>query len=925
MRAADQSAARAKAAEAVRKAQALLDASRPASTDHPYVVPKQITPPASLREISQADAERILAYPPKSDGEPLQGRLLVVPVCINSVLSTVELIDEHGRKSAIAGGRKGGGYWSTVDLPDCDWSDDLTVITGEGMATVVSASMATGHIGVAALCCGNLLPVGKAMRERYPDAKIVFAADLGIGVTKSTEAARAVDGYVAIPKFAEGVEGKDANDLHVASGLEAVRQCIEAATKPAPAEPAAEAIDAELLPAREYGFSESEVARRFGDQIRDRARFAADEGVWYYHDGKRWVKDHGGVWMLEQSLKVSLAYAQDGIRLGSADPQFQFYMATAKTYNGLPGRKRLIELVRAEPELAILSSRFDADPWLLNVDNGTLDLRTGKLRPHCSSDLISKIAPVGYDLKATAPLWERCLPQWLADEETIAFLQRFIGDCMSGSVEEHVVVFCHGVGANGKTVLWETIKRLLGDYAVLAPTSLLMAKQQEPHPCDRMVLKGARLALFTETPSGQRFDEATMKATSGGDSITGRGMRENFSTFPPTHKVVICGNHKPIVRGQDEGIWRRLRLVPFEKVIPESDRDPKLAEKLRAELPGVLNWAIAGCLAWRRDGLGISAKVREASAGYRQESDILGPFIVECCELDSGTVAARAAIYRAYVTWSEAQGERRAMSEREVAELLRGRGFGECWTRLSGKRCRGWQGLRLNTGNTGNTSTPDFRLSPYENSLGRQAGNQAECVAPVADGPASAAPSGGETGPSAAGVLGNCTRVRAGTTVTPADVETLAASAEFRFPLRARPGWGGNSSPSINQKDERTRHMENQHLPLTPGERTLREQMSTARNLSPAMDLAGVRAAVAHSQADHEWLNERREVFRRAGVDPQMSGGDLILTCLICQADWTVPARGTDGTLKMPDDEQLLCPARPREKACNRRYVFSNE
>jgi P4 family phage/plasmid primase-like protien len=737
---------------------------------------KGLAPVETLREIDQPAAVSILGYPPKSNDEPLTGRLLIVPIKIGDALSTAELIDHAGRKHAIAGGRKTGGYWASGELPAGDGSG-LTILVGEGVATCLSGSAVTGYLAIAAFSCGNLLNVARFIRARYPKAKIVLLVDLGNGQSKAIEAARAVDGFVAVPDFGENSpEGaKDVNDLHQARGLEAVRACIETAAKPAPAEPVAEAINAELLPAREYGFSESEAARRFGDQIRDRARFAADEGVWDYYDGTRWVKDHAGVWMLEQSLKVSLAYAQDGIRLGSADPQFQFHMATAKTYNGLPGRKRLIELVRAEPGLAILSSQFDADPWLLNVDNGTLDLRTGKLRPHCSGDLISRIAHVMYDLKATAPLWKRCLPQWLADEETIAFLQRFIGDCMSGSVEEHVVVFCHGVGANGKTVLWETIKRLLGDYAVLAPTSLLMAKQQEPHPCDRMVLKGARLALFTETPSGQRFDEATMKATSGGDSITGRGMRENFSTFPPTHKVVICGNHKPIVRGQDEGIWRRLRLVPFEKVIPEGNRDPKLAEKLRAELPGVLNWAIAGCLAWQRDGLGISAKVREASAGYRQESDILGPFIVECCELDSGTVAARTAIYRAYVTWSEAQGERRAMSEREVAELLRGRGFGECWTRLNGKRCRGWQGLRLNTGNTGNTSTPDSRLSPYENSLGRQPGNQAECVAPVADSPASAAPSGGKTGPSAAGVLGNCTRVRPDTTATPEDVEALQA------------------------------------------------------------------------------------------------------------------------------------------------------
>jgi putative DNA primase/helicase len=192
-----------KAASAARKAQALVGTALDARNDHPYAAGKLLTLPATLREIGQADAERILGYPPKSDDEPLQGRLLVVPVYIDGKLSTCELIDESGRKSAIFGGTKKGGLWSTQALPDGDGTG-LTIIIGEGMATVVSASMATGYLGVAALCCGNLLAIGKAIRKRYRNAKIIFIADLGIGVKKATGAARTIDGFVAVPNFGDG-------------------------------------------------------------------------------------------------------------------------------------------------------------------------------------------------------------------------------------------------------------------------------------------------------------------------------------------------------------------------------------------------------------------------------------------------------------------------------------------------------------------------------------------------------------------------------------------------------------------------------------------------------------------------------------------------------------------------------------------------
>jgi P4 family phage/plasmid primase-like protien len=681
---------------------------------HPYLNRKGILPHGT--RVDRVDGEDRILVPVRDTDGRLHGLQRIMP---------------DGSKLFTSGTAKEGHFFVIGQIKG---EPHERVVQVEGFATGATVHESTGLTVVVAFDCGNQLPVAKTILKKYPQIDLAIGADddwkttkpiVNPGVTHGQEAARATGARFIKPVWTGDRPEKstDFDDLARDEGRAVVKAQIDAAfeaAKPAPAEPVA--INAELLPAREYGFSESEAARRFGDQIRDRARFAADEGGWYYYDGTRWAKDHGGVWMLEQSLKVSLAYAQDGIRRGSDDPQFQFYMATAKTFNGLAGRKRLIELVRAEPGLAILSSQFDADPWSFNVENGTIDLHTGKLRPHSAADLITKIAAVKYDPKATAPLWERCLPQWLADEETIAFLGRFVGYCLTGSVEEHALLFCLGVGANGKSVVIETLLALWGDYGTLAPISLLMSKHNEPHPCDKQTLKSRRLAAFTETPSGQRWDESTVKALTGGDTITARGMRENYSTFPPTHKIVICGNHMLSAHDSGEAFHRRVRLVPFEQVIPESKRDPKLAEKLRGELPGILNWAIAGCLAWQRDGLGMSARVRAASARYREESDRLAPFFMDACTVVPLARVSRPSLKAVYESWCEREHER-PMGPKEFAEQLRQRGITEIKMKVAGVSTRGWQGIGLLSGGqvvTSGQHLPVNRLEEVSRGVNRQ-------------------------------------------------------------------------------------------------------------------------------------------------------------------------------------------------------------
>ena len=244
---------------------------------------------------------------------------------------------------------------------------------------------------------------------------------------------------------------------------------------------------------------------------------------------------------------------------------------------------------------------FDCDPMLFNVANGTLDLRTGTLRPHSRDDRLTRMVDVPYDPDARAELWHAFLWRITAQRVNLyKYLQRLVGYCLTGKVSEQVIVFLFGIGANGKSVFCETVAALLGEYGMQAQPELVMARRHGGIPNDVAALRGRRLAQMNETTQGSRFDEAKLKHLTGGDSLTGRFLHREFFDFRPTHKLIIRGNHKPQISGTDDGIWRRLHLVPFEVQIPEAEWDRSLADKLRTELPGILLWAVQGCLDWQQ-------------------------------------------------------------------------------------------------------------------------------------------------------------------------------------------------------------------------------------------------------------------------------------------------------------------------------------
>lgn len=310
--------------------------------------------------------------------------------------------------------------------------------------------------------------------------------------------------------------------------------------------------------------------------------------------------------------------------------------------------------------LLIEYGTLNADPWLFNVQNGTVDLRTGQLRPHNSTDLITFIAPVEYDPRATCPTWERFVSEvFSGDREMVAFIQRGLGWSLTGVVKERALFFLYGnAGKNGKTTMVEAFMKLVGNCGEssygygrkVGADTFMKSRNHEDNQRKAATLAGPRFICTSEVDEEHRLNEQLIKDITGGDTIEGRRLYQEAFTFKPQFKPWMYGNHKPEIRGTDDAMWSRVRMVPFE-VSFKGREDLELPAKLEAELSGILNWAIKGCLDWQRQGLQPPAKVEAATQAYRDEMDVFGPFLAECCVIHKHAEVGATILYEAYKTW----------------------------------------------------------------------------------------------------------------------------------------------------------------------------------------------------------------------------------------------------------------------------------
>ena len=419
----------------------------------------------------------------------------------------------------------------------------------------------------------------------------------------------------------------------------------------------------------DLGNSERLVAR-YGHDL----RYCYDFGKWLVWDGVRWALDRTGA-ALDQAKETARKMLAEAATL--ADKEDSRKLATWSFRSQARDRMTAM-LYLAQPDVSVLPEQLDTHPWLLNVANGTIDLRTGALHPADRAHLLTKQSPVVYDPHATCRPFLAFLDRiFQGNTALIRFVQKAAGYSLTGLDTEECFFVLWGVGQNGKSTFVETLSALLGmDYAQQATPDLLMQKKQDRHATELAVLRGARLVASVETGQGKRLNEVLIKSMTGGDRIRANFMHQDTFEFRPEFKVWLSTNHKPVIAGTDLGIWRRIRLIPFTYCIPDHEKDGGFKARLRepVALSGILNWALEGVRLWRKEGLKPPQAVLDATQAYQEEMDVLAAWISECCVVDKRAEAKAADLYVSYSHWCEAQGER-PEPQRSFGLRLTERGF----------------------------------------------------------------------------------------------------------------------------------------------------------------------------------------------------------------------------------------------------------
>lgn len=435
------------------------------------------------------------------------------------------------------------------------------------------------------------------------------------------------------------------------------------------------------------------LVNRHGPNI----RYVYKWSQWLIWNNRQWLPDQTGeIERLAKDTIINL-YAEASAIDGQDDAsksKREALIAHALRSEGKAKIESMIALARSEPGIAIPHEALDREGWLLNCANGTLDLRTGQLREHARTDHLTKFAPVDYNPRAEAPTWRRFLARiFNSDTDLIEFVRRAVGYTLTADISEQCLFFMYGVGKNGKSTFIETLMCLLGDYALKTPTESIMARTQGQATNDLARLPGARFVVAAEVEEGRRLNESLVKDLTGGDRIVARFLYSELFEFLPTHKLWMYGNHKPVIRGTDEGIWRRMRLIPFTVIIPPDERDPKLLDKLKNELPGILAWAVEGCKQWRDYGLNEPKIIIDSTSRYRAEMDLIGLWLEECCVTGPNFVASASDLYSSYAGWCGDQNET-PVTQRRFGLTLTERGF-ERWRGTDHKNM--WRGIGIRT------------------------------------------------------------------------------------------------------------------------------------------------------------------------------------------------------------------------------------
>ncbi len=432
----------------------------------------------------------------------------------------------------------------------------------------------------------------------------------------------------------------------------------------------------------------------FGDRLRWTPQYG-----WMVWDGKRWQIDTSDR-VNEYAKRTARSYYKDAAEAAATgnDGLAAAFAKHAKASLTARAIRAMVDMAHSDRRIVADIRDFDQNPWLLNCQNGTIDLRTGQLKPHDKNDLITKLAPVEYDPTAEAPLWEAFQEKFAGgDPDLMAFKRRMYGYALTGKVSEQCFFLLHGKGANGKSTEIETVRGILGeDYSYHLPKGVILASPQgERHGASPELadLRGMRFVDVQETNLGQRLNESLIKELTGGDRRNARAMYKNPFLYDPTDKLFIATNNKPVIRENTHAIWRRVKLVPYKVTIPENEKILDYHEVLlEREAAGILAWLVRGCLEWQAHGLGTCEAVAEATKEYQSEQDILGAFLEDRCFLSPTAEVSKGDLYEAYSAWCAANKEQ-PLGTKSFSQRLSEGTHGISEYRTSGVRM--WRGIGL--------------------------------------------------------------------------------------------------------------------------------------------------------------------------------------------------------------------------------------
>lgn len=420
-----------------------------------------------------------------------------------------------------------------------------------------------------------------------------------------------------------------------------------------------------------YHLTELGNAERFRDQHGDVVRYDSARKQWLLYDGKRWKVGAG-----DKVRRMAHKTAKNLYELAAQATDNDMTQKISK-WAGQSCKSTSISAMLREAAalLSIDSAILDAGPWLFNCGNCTINLITGETHTHRKEDWLTKISPVDYDPDAKAPIFQKVLHTCFAGkQDLIDFLQRFAGYSLSGSIKEQCIFIWWGSGANGKSTILNALAEAAGDYAQTTRPETLMVKRGDGIPSDLAKLKGARLVTAAEAEDGHRLAESQIKQMTGGEKIQARALYQDWFEYVPEFKIILCTNHKPIIRGDDHAIWRRIRLVPFTVTIPEKDRDQDLPEKLKSELPGILAWMVTGAAEWLKNGLGMPTEVKEATDSYQSEQSVIQIFLDSCCIIKPDEIVESQVLFQMFDNWRTSEGHRK-ITQTKLGRMLSDLGF----------------------------------------------------------------------------------------------------------------------------------------------------------------------------------------------------------------------------------------------------------